>query len=424
MAEKIPTILIIGAGPGGLALYHSIQKNLNQPEKKFNVRIFERERSLARYNISINKNGIVALLDCLPNSLLARLPEAIPNPIPGEYHAFTATDETGNFLLHEPSKQVKSLFELPGSNNNLSVLVSYRNKLRDLLLEDVNVEWNKKCIGYEEVDDGVWAIFNDGSKVFGNFLVASDGINSPIRKKKVPELKVMDLGATFVVVDIAPSKKLVDELMKYYDNNLVLQSLGPNGDSVFALFRRIPIESNIVNKSDDEIHYRMSLYYIYNTDFRMEGVNLNYDVDDDNSESLVNHVIERIEKYRPPCELRDLIIKLWKCVPLTTLENYPYKDYNAPIRRQMRDLDPLSVKPWETTRVTLLGDAAHAMNLVLGFGANRALCDAALLTEKLRNFEKYGWKECFKQYEHEMRINASKDVLVSRGLVLSQNVPK
>jgi cation diffusion facilitator CzcD-associated flavoprotein CzcO len=39
--EKVPTIIIIGAGPGGLALYHSLIKN--RDKKEFNVKIFERE---------------------------------------------------------------------------------------------------------------------------------------------------------------------------------------------------------------------------------------------------------------------------------------------------------------------------------------------------------------------------------------------
>ena len=39
----IPTILIIGAGPGGLLLYHGIQKHLNKNAKRFNVKIFERD---------------------------------------------------------------------------------------------------------------------------------------------------------------------------------------------------------------------------------------------------------------------------------------------------------------------------------------------------------------------------------------------
>lgn len=51
--HKIPTILIIGAGPGGLTLAHSIQKNLNSFEKKFNIKIFDRE---------ISPNGKVFLI--------------------------------------------------------------------------------------------------------------------------------------------------------------------------------------------------------------------------------------------------------------------------------------------------------------------------------------------------------------------------
>ena len=39
--EKIPTVIIIGAGPGGLALYHALIKNGDK--KKFNVKIFDRE---------------------------------------------------------------------------------------------------------------------------------------------------------------------------------------------------------------------------------------------------------------------------------------------------------------------------------------------------------------------------------------------
>jgi hypothetical protein len=41
--NHIPTILIIGAGLGGLLLYHGIQKNLNKDAKNFNVKIFERD---------------------------------------------------------------------------------------------------------------------------------------------------------------------------------------------------------------------------------------------------------------------------------------------------------------------------------------------------------------------------------------------
>jgi cation diffusion facilitator CzcD-associated flavoprotein CzcO len=40
---KVPTVIIIGAGLGGLTLYHSFIKN--KDKKEFNVKIFERESS-------------------------------------------------------------------------------------------------------------------------------------------------------------------------------------------------------------------------------------------------------------------------------------------------------------------------------------------------------------------------------------------
>ena len=41
MKRNIPTVIIIGAGLGGLTLYHALIKN--KDKKEFNVKIFERE---------------------------------------------------------------------------------------------------------------------------------------------------------------------------------------------------------------------------------------------------------------------------------------------------------------------------------------------------------------------------------------------
>lgn len=40
-------------------------------------------------------------------------------------------------------------------------------------------------------------------------------------------------------------------------------------------------------------------------------------------------------------------------------------------------------EPWKSSRVTLVGDAAHAMLPTLGMGANLSLRDAGLLSERL-----------------------------------------
>jgi 2-polyprenyl-6-methoxyphenol hydroxylase-like FAD-dependent oxidoreductase len=39
----------------------------------------------------------------------------------------------------------------------------------------------------------------------------------------------------------------------------------------------------------------------------------------------------------------------------------------------MRDIDPMSIKSWVSSRIVLLGDAAHAMSPILGLGANNVI---------------------------------------------------
>ena len=104
----------------------------------------------------------------------------MPNPIPDvEFHGATITDHTGNLLLKTPTKQVKDVYEIAKNPEYPSVIVSYRNRLRDVLLQDAPVQWGKKCIGYEETKEGVWVLFEDGTQEFCDILVGAGGINSP-----------------------------------------------------------------------------------------------------------------------------------------------------------------------------------------------------------------------------------------------------
>ncbi|CAG8707838.1 16485_t:CDS:2 [Rhizophagus irregularis] len=69
-----------------------------------------------------------------------------------------------NVLLAPPTKPFKDVYELAKISRGLSSMITYRDRLRDVLLEVVPVQWNKKCIEYVETQEGV----------FG-----ADGINSP-----------------------------------------------------------------------------------------------------------------------------------------------------------------------------------------------------------------------------------------------------
>ncbi|CAB5192792.1 uncharacterized protein OCT59_029808 [Rhizophagus irregularis] len=422
MQQKIPTVIIIGAGLGGLTFYHALIKN--KDKKEFDVKIFERESGpqdrWQGYHIGINNYGARSLINCISPSIALNLPKAMPNPIPNlEYHGFSLADHTGSLLLKPPTKQVKDVYEVANTTNSLSTIITYRDRLRDILLENVPVQWGKKCIGYEETDDGVWVLFEDGSKEFCDILVGADGVNSPVRKQKLPELQIFDYGITMIIADVAAPKNLLDRLIKLNGNGTFQETVGFYGDTTFIFFRHIPIEQeNFENKN--ETYYRATILYGYPT--KLDDEHDEHKVDDEDSASVVNHVKYYIRKLRPKCEMTNIVLELWDLVPKTTPDSkkYPFKTYNPVRRRKMRDIDPLSINTWTSSRVTLLGDAAHATSPVLGIGANNAIEDAEVLSKALLNYSPENYISCIKEYENEMLKRNSTDVLHSRSIALRQ----
>ncbi|CAG8524536.1 10123_t:CDS:2 [Funneliformis mosseae] len=429
--EKIPKVIIIGAGPGGLALYHALIKN--KDKKEFDVKIFERDSSPKErwqgYHIALNYLGTRSLLNCVPSSITSILQKAILNPIPNvEFHGASLIDNKGTLLLHPPSKQFKDFNELVKVPDELSVMITYRDRLRDVLLEGVPVTWGKKCIRYEETKDGVCVMFDDGSQDFCDILVGADGINSPVRKQRLPELQIFDFGITNVVANVAAPKHLMDRFIKLQGNSLFQKSLGLHGDSSTLIFRLIPIEQEpgYENKSNsNEPHYRVTLNYSYPT--KLDDVESDkIKVDDNDSASVIEHVKQMIRNFGSGCEFDDIVLEFWDLVPKSTPndpEKFQFKTYNPTRRRQYQDINPSSIQPWTSSRVTLLGDAVHAMNPVLGLGTNNAFQDADLLSQALINYSSEDPISCIQEYEKEMRKRSTVDVLKSRSTAFQLSTP-
>jgi 2-polyprenyl-6-methoxyphenol hydroxylase-like FAD-dependent oxidoreductase len=92
-------------------------------------------------------------------------------------------------------------------------------------------------------------------------------------------------------------------------------------------------------------------------------------------------------------------------------------DYTTPLR-----LGDFPCRDWDNRngRVTLAGDAAHAMTMYRGEGANHGILDAALLVDELKKIQKgeIDQKIAIDSYEAEMRPRTHAAVLKSREAAL------
>ncbi|PKC02932.1 hypothetical protein RhiirA5_424530, partial [Rhizophagus irregularis] len=134
-----------------------------------------------------------------------------------------------------------------------------------------------------------------GSKEFCDILVGADGVNSPVRKQKLPELQIFDYGVTMIITDVAAPKNLLDRLIKLNGNGTFQETVGFNGDTTFIIFRRIPIEQeNFENKN--ETYYRATIAYVYPT--KLDDKHDEHKVVDEDLASIVNHnYISCIKEY-------------------------------------------------------------------------------------------------------------------------------
>ncbi|CAB4385639.1 unnamed protein product [Rhizophagus irregularis] len=191
--DKIPTIIIVGA----VLQIDGISYRIIQLWSSISFKLYS------------------ILNRCKPSKSNAK---SVPDV---ETHGIIITDQVGNVLLAPPTKPFKDVYELAKISRGLSSMITYRDRLRDVLLEGVPVKCNKKCNKYVETQEGIWVFFEDGTQEFCNILVGADGINSP---------------------NISIPKHLMDKANKIHGNVSARKTLGTKGDSTFMMTRLIPIK--------------------------------------------------------------------------------------------------------------------------------------------------------------------------------------
>ncbi len=370
---KTPKIIIIGAGLGGLALANGLAR------AGFDVSVFERDEgpdSRAQgYRISIRSLGMAALKELLTSDKFSRLSAA-------------KIADVGDGFVYATS-QLEQLLKIPlGEEAAVQLL---RTELRNILLEGVNVEWNKKLVRFDEQANEVVAHFADGSKVAGDLLVGCDGGASKVREL------MGSAGAKFLPTvtmnGLITFGGNIDRTADWSDRLPLNQ---------FGMVRYLGFHGHSVGVCFSERKDRSPTVYWAWSEKMGEREKAWYHLDDDavKRERLLEHCKHLVNKkgWHP-----NLVKLIHDTKASEMMEPWFLRTTSFPNNAHY----PMSPHG----RVTLLGDAAHSMPPDRGLGGNNVLEDARLLTSLLgQPQQNLNWQALLAQYESKMFARAKEAV--------------
>jgi len=344
---KRPSILIVGAGLGGLGLAQGLIK------AGFNPTVFERDQSptsrVQGYRISMRSLGMAALSALLPPEKIDRLSRA---KVADVGDGITFANEKMQALLQIP----------PGQDAAVQFL---RSELRKLLLEGVTVQWNKRLVKFEDQEGQVIVHFEDGSSATGDFLVGCDGGASAVREL-MPSVykdsfglipKMISIGSAVFTgqIDRTPEWEALLPLNK----TGMVRFLSPGENYMGVCFseradRSPTIFWGITEKIKND-----------------EASLLQFDQGLECRQRLLAHCKKLMQEDPWHETLKKLISET---PPEGILAPWPLRSTEFPANPHLFPMTP-------TGRVTLLGDAAHVMPPGQGLGGSHVLEDARLLSE-------------------------------------------
>jgi 2-polyprenyl-6-methoxyphenol hydroxylase-like FAD-dependent oxidoreductase len=395
MEKKTLHVMIIGAGTGGLCLAHGLK------QAGISVSVYERDRTrkdgLQGYRVGISPAGSYALKQCLPPEL---------------YDLFVATcarpPRYFNMLTEQMSELI-SVDNITGDDPVDSEKSVSRMTLRQVLLtglEDV-VSFDKKFSRYEHNADGtVTVFFEDGSHATGDVLIGADGAGSRLRKQRLPHAKMEETGILSIggKVPITPESKALLSDKVFNGISLVMAPKGYGAILHVMEFKwgRNGVKQGVGGNDANLISHWPGLLFDNTRDYIMWGVwaarqNLPADPTTLSIEEQLILAKGMVKRWHP---------NMQRLVELTD----PSTVFSVNVRTSV----PL--EPWESSNVTLLGDAIHTMTPGRGVGANTALRDAALLCTRLAEVRD-GAKPlvaALHDYEAEMLEYSKEAVLESR----------
>ncbi|CAC9976992.1 FAD-dependent oxidoreductase [Flavobacterium panici] len=319
-------VAIIGGGPGGLTLARLLQK------KGIDVKVYERDE-----NRNVRQQGHT--LDLHEDTGLKAIQEA------GLMEEFKKYYRPGADKMRIANKDMTVVFddqeekpEEDFGNEHFRPEID-RGPLRDLLiasLKEENVIWNSKFTQMKPSGTGWEISFENGTTTYADFVIASDGANSRVRKY-LTDIEPIFSGVTAVEINIYKAEKNAPNLWKLVnDGKLFALEEGKTffcsskADGTLTILIGIKTEDNWVTNSGINFKDKSSVAEWFKNEFRTWNTDWQ-EIFETNEISII-----------------------------------PRPMYHFPIDQYWKPLSNL----------TIIGDAAHRIPPYAGEGANQAMADA------------------------------------------------
>ena len=382
-------VAIAGGGLGGLCLAQGLLR------AGIDVTVYERDLSLLSrrqgYRLHIDARAGVALRDCLPPDLL---------------ELFLATCGEGGRRFTVLSSRLRVLREIHGDPDSdlyapqsLSAPVN-RQTVREVLsagLED-RIVFGRELIRYERAESGPRLIFADGTHADADLLVGADGVNSAVRRQYLPNAQVSDTGVRGVYGRTPLGEAARKSLPPAFWTGFTAVVGGRVGMACgLVRFRQRPDEAAAsiapwarLSPAGDYLMWALT------AQGREFGVSDSWFA---SADAAALHALATRTVRGWHSNLRALVA---------------LAEIDETFLVRIRTSSPVAA--WEPSRVTLLGDAIHAMSPARGSGANTALRDAGVLCRTLTQAVASGDSvtNAVGAYEAQMRDYGFAEVEASR----------